>query len=222
MMDELIKNIRTDLRLAMNGVVSSSMREKGMDYKMNFGVDVPRLKGIALKYEPSSALAEAIWELDVREMKILATMLYPVNQFAESNADKWVSEIVSQEIREHLCINLLQNLPYANELVKKWTADANESIRITGFWLYVRLMLIKSDILINIDTNHIIEKALIDVQSESGLLSKAALNALKQIIRRNEKDAKMIMKKVLSFSASNKPKEKEIFDDLRFEFDIRV
>lgn len=221
-MDELIKDIRTDLRLAMNGVVSSSMRKKGMDYKMNFGVDVPRLKEIASKYEPNSTLAEAIWRLDVREMKILATMLYPVNQFAESNANKWVSEIVSQEIREHLCINLLQNLPYANELVEKWTVNANESIRIIGFWLYVRLMLIKSDVLNNIDTDQIIEKALIDVQSESGLLSKAALNALKQTIRRNEKDAKMIMKKVLLFSASDKPKEKEIFDDLRFEFDIRV
>ena len=221
MMDELIRNIRTDLRLAMNGVVSSSMREKGMDYKMNFGVDVPRLKGIALKYEPNSALAEAIWELDVREMKILATMLYPVNHFAESNADKWVSEIVSQEIREHLCINLLQNLSYSNELVEKWIADGHESIRITGFWLYVRLMLIKSDVLKKINTDQIIEKALIDVQSESGLLSKAALNALKQIIRRSEKDATMIMKKVLLFSASDKPKEKEIFDDLRFEYDMR-
>ena len=31
-MQETIQQIRKQLRLAMNGVVSSSMREKGMDY----------------------------------------------------------------------------------------------------------------------------------------------------------------------------------------------
>ena len=220
-MDELIRNIRTDLRLAMNGVISSSMRDKGMDYKMNFGVDITRLKGIALKYEPNPALAEQLWELDVREMKILSTMLYPVDKFTEKKADKWANEIGSQEIREYLCVNLLQNLPYANNLVEKWTASDNESIRLTGFWLFARLMLIKSDTLQAINKQQLIDRALQDVQSNSGLLSKAALNALKQMIRRDEKAAEIIMKQTVDFSASENIVEKEIYDNLRFEYDLR-
>lgn len=221
MMDEIIRDIRTDLRLAMNGVVSSSMRDKGMDYKMNFGVDVPRIKGIAQKYEASAALAEQIWKLDVREMKILATMLYPVDQFTESKADEWVDEIVNQEIREHLCFNLLQNLPYSNVLVEKWSADSDESIRLTGYWLLVRLMLIKSDVLQNINSGKIIEKALLDVHSDNGLLSKAALNVLKQIIRRDEKLSEKIMTEIADFSTSENIMLKEIYDNLLFEFSIR-
>lgn len=221
MMDEIIRDIRTDLRLAMNGVVSSSMRDKGMDYKMNFGVDVPRIKGIAQKYEASAALAEQIWKLDVREMKILATMLYPVDQFTESKADEWVDEIVNQEIREHLCFNLLQNLPYSNVLVEKWSADSDESIRLTGYWLLVRLMLIKSDVLQNINSGKIIEKALLDVHSDNGLLSKAALNVLKQIIRRDEKLSEEIMTEIADFSTSENIMLKEIYDNLQFEFSIR-
>lgn len=221
MMDEIIRDIRTDLRLAMNGVVSSSMRDKGMDYKMNFGVDVPRIKGIAQKYEASAALAEQIWKLDVREMKILATMLYPVDQFTESKADEWVDEIVNQEIREHLCFNLLQNLPYSNVLVEKWSADSDESIRLTGYWLLVRLMLIKSDVLQNINSGKIIEKALLDVHSDNGLLSKAALNVLKQIIRRDEKLSEEIMTEIADFSTSENIMLKEIYDNLLFEFSIR-
>ena len=100
MMDELIRNIRTDLRLAMNGVVSSSMRDKGVDYKMNFGVDIPRIKEIAEKYEPSSVLANELWKLDVRELKILSTMLYPLDEFNKQKADEWANEIPNQEIRE--------------------------------------------------------------------------------------------------------------------------
>ena len=220
-MKELIRNIRTDLRLAMNGVVSSSMRDKGMDYKLNFGVDVPRIKGIAAKYEPNANLAKELWKLDVRELKILSTMLYPLDEFKEKNANKWANEIPNQEIRENLCRNLLQELSYADELVQKWVEDSNESLRLTGYWLYVRLMMIEADVLERIKTMPIIEKALVDVHSEDNLLSTAALNVLKQVVRRNYEGADMVMSQIGKFATSVNPKEKEIYDNLQFELKIR-
>lgn len=220
-MDEIIRSIRTDLRLAMNGVVSSSMRDKGVDYKMNFGVDVPRIKGIAEKYDSNAALAKQLWKLDVRELKILSTMLYPVNEFDEADADEWNNEIPNQEIREHLCRNLLQELSYADKLVQKWTTDSSQSTRLTGFWLYVRLMMIQAAALKRINSLPIIEKALMDVHADDTLLSTAALNVLKQIVRRDQEGADHIMKQISEFSTSNNPMEKEIFDNLQFEFKIR-
>ena len=44
---EQLKDIKTQLRLSMNGAVSQSMREKGLVYKLNFGVELPRIKMIA-------------------------------------------------------------------------------------------------------------------------------------------------------------------------------
>ena len=220
-MDEIIRSIRTDLRLAMNGVVSSSMRDKGVDYKMNFGVDVPRIKGIAEKYDSNAALAKELWKLDVRELKILSTMLYPVEEFDEADADEWINEIPNQEIREHLCRNLLQELSYADKLVQKWTTDSSQSTRLTGFWLYVRLMMIQAAALKRINSLPIIEKALMDVHADDTLLSTAALNVLKQIVRRDQEGADYIMEKISVFSTSNNPMEKEIFDNLQFEFKIR-
>ena len=38
-----IREIRKELRLAMNGVISTSMREKGIVYKLNFGVRNPEI-----------------------------------------------------------------------------------------------------------------------------------------------------------------------------------
>ncbi|HHW80126.1 MAG TPA: hypothetical protein GX746_00280 [Bacteroidales bacterium] len=221
MMKELIRNIRTDLRLAMNGIVSSSMRDKGMDYKLNFGVDVPRIKGIAAKYEPNANLAKELWRLDVRELKILSTMLYPLDEFKEKNANEWANEIPNQEIRENLCRNLLQELSYADELVQKWVEDSNESLRLTGYWLYVRLMMIEADVLERIKTMPIIEKALVDVHSEDNLLSTAALNVLKQVVRRNYEGADMVMSQIGKLATSVNPKEKEIYDNLQFELKIR-
>lgn len=221
-MDDLIRNIRTDLRLAMNGVVSSSMRNKGVDYKMNFGVDVPRLKEIAQKYESNAALAKELWKLDVRELKILSTMLYPVSEFNEANADEWMNEIPNHEIREHLCRNLLQRLTYADELVQKWTADANESVRLTGYWLYVRLMMIQAETSKRINIQLVIEKALADVHADDTLLRTAATNVLMQVIRRDQEGADYIMEQISKFSTSANPLEKELYDNLQFEFKLKA
>ena len=46
-----IREIRKELRLAMNGVISTSMREKGIVYKLNFGVPYPEIKGIVHKHK---------------------------------------------------------------------------------------------------------------------------------------------------------------------------
>ena len=37
--NEKVKDIKAQFRLFMNGVVSQSMREKGLVYKINFGIE---------------------------------------------------------------------------------------------------------------------------------------------------------------------------------------
>ena len=69
---EIIKDIKGQFRLFMNGVVSQSMREKGLDYKLNFGIELPRLKEIAARYEKNHDVAQALWKENIRECKILA------------------------------------------------------------------------------------------------------------------------------------------------------
>ena len=58
---EQLKEIKTQFRLSMNGAVSQSMREKGLIYKLNFGVELPRIKAIAEGYEKDHSLAQALW-----------------------------------------------------------------------------------------------------------------------------------------------------------------
>ena len=62
MLQNELKEIRTQLRLAMNGVISTSMREKGIVYKLNFGVPLPEIKQIATTHKPNSELAAALWQ----------------------------------------------------------------------------------------------------------------------------------------------------------------
>ena len=70
----------------MNGVISTSMRQKGMNYKLIFGVPIPEIKHIAAAHEPDAELARALWKEDVREMKILATLLFPAGSMTQEEA----------------------------------------------------------------------------------------------------------------------------------------
>ena len=102
MLQDELKEIRTQLRMAMNGVIATSMREKGIDYKLNFGVPLPEIKQIAARHEPGSDLAAALWKEDIREFKILASLLQPVDDFPFKQAEQWVKEIPYLEIAEQL------------------------------------------------------------------------------------------------------------------------
>lgn len=104
-----LKDIKTQLRLSMNGAVSQSMREKGLVYKLNFGVELPRIKGIAAGYEKDHSLAQALWKEDIRECKILAGLLQPVESFLPEIADIWVEDIRNIEIAE-LLVRIYSNI----------------------------------------------------------------------------------------------------------------
>ena len=94
MLQDELKEIRTQLRLAMNGVISTSMREKGIVYKLNFGVPLPEIKQIAATHKPDSELAAALWKEDIREFKILASLLQPGGGFSSRKAEQWVKSLI--------------------------------------------------------------------------------------------------------------------------------
>ncbi|MBB4037110.1 3-methyladenine DNA glycosylase AlkD [Dysgonomonas hofstadii] len=216
MHEEIIKEIRQRCRMAMNGIVSASMREKGLMYKLNFGLTIQQIKDIAKDYQQDASLSETVWKEDVRELKILATMLYPVSEFTEATAERWIGEITNQEIREQLCLNLLQNFPYASNLVKRWSSSTDMDKRTTGYWLLARLFLAKKMDKTNLDLFPFIND---DVISENTLLRNAALLALKHIGRQSREVSDKILDDLSIYKDNTDPIKQEVYNSLHFEFD---
>ena len=63
-----------------------------------------------------------LWKEDIRECKILAGLLQPVDSFLPEIADIWVENIRNIEIAELTCMNLFQYLPYAPAKSFHWIA----------------------------------------------------------------------------------------------------
>lgn len=218
MQEEIIKDIRKRCRMAMNGIASASMRGYGLNYKLNFGVSIQKIKEIAARYTSDKELAETLWLDGTRELKILATLLYPIDEFTIETANRWVTQIPNQEIREQICVNLLQVTDFADKLSLEWINWPDENIRATGYWLLVRLLLTKKiSGTIQLDTfQHVWN----DISSENVSLRNATTLFLKNAGKSAPQLADKILEKVIIFKDSEDPLLKEIYDSLFFEFDF--
>jgi 3-methyladenine DNA glycosylase AlkD len=138
---ERIKQIKQSFRQMMDGAVAQSMRDKGVNYHLNWGATLPRLREMADEIGPDYDLAIALWKEDVRECKILATMLMPADKMLPEVVDIWMDQIPSQEIAEQVSFNLWQHLPYAPEKAYQWLASEREYDQYCGFHVLTRLFM---------------------------------------------------------------------------------
>lgn len=136
---EQVRDIKRALRGMMNGVVSASMREKGLTYKVNFGVELPRLQDWAKELPHTHELAQALWQEDIRECRLLAAMLQPVDQFPPELANLWVESMRFTEEVECCVLYLFQYLPYASTKAYEWMASPRSVCQQCGFQLMARL-----------------------------------------------------------------------------------
>ena len=138
---ERIKQIKQSFRQMMDGAVAQSMRDKGVNYHLNWGATLPRLREMADEIGPDYDLAIALWKENVRECKILTTMLMPADKMLPEVVDIWMDQIPSLEIAEQLSFNLWQHLPYAPEKAYQWLASEREYDQYCGFHVLTRLFM---------------------------------------------------------------------------------
>jgi len=174
---EKIKEIKLSFRQVMNGVTSKSMREKGATYKLNWGVSVIDLQKMASMYEKDYELSQALWKEDIRECKILATILMPYNEMLEDVADIWCDQIKTQEMAEITSFNLFRHLAYAPSMSYRWIASDNEIKQMCGYNILARLFMDgKSPNERGI--NEFIDQAICAIQSNNIALRRSAMTAL--------------------------------------------
>ena len=136
---EQVRTLKREFHLMMNGVVSQSMREKGLTYRTNFGVELPRLQAFSETLPHTEELALALWKEQVRECRLLAPMLMPPTAFKEDMAELWVEQIQFPEEAECLVMFLLQHVPYASVKAFEWVARSEDMPQICGWMILGRL-----------------------------------------------------------------------------------
>ena len=174
---EQIKEIKQSFRQMMDGSIAQSMRDKGLDYHLNWGATLPRLREKADEIGYNYDLAIALWKENVRECKILATMIMPADKILPEVVDIWMEQTDSVEIAEQAAFNLYQNLPYAAEKAYQWLASPDVLPQICGYHILSRLFMNKQEPNER-GINEFIDQALVALQNNNVSLRKAAMQAV--------------------------------------------
>lgn len=174
-----VKVIKQSFRQMMDGAIAKSMRDKGVDYKLNWGATLPRLKEKATELGKNYDLAIALWKENVRECKLLATMIMPADEVLPEVIDIWMEQTDTQEIAEQAAFNLYQYLPYAPEKAYSWMASEKELYQLCGFHVLSRLFMNKQEPNER-GINEFIDQALAALQGDSLPVRKAAMSCVQR------------------------------------------
>jgi hypothetical protein len=139
--NEKLKQIKRSFRLRMNGVAAQSMRQKGLDYHINWGLSLADIQELAAEYGKDYDLAIELWKENIRECKILATLLMPPEEMLPEVAELWMEQTPNVEIAEQAAFNLYQHMPAAAELAFRWIPSPNELYQLCGYHVLSRLFL---------------------------------------------------------------------------------
>ena len=207
MMDlqETLKDIKTQFRMGMNGVTSKSMRDKGLDYKLNFGVEVPRLKEIAARYAKDHQLAQALWKENIRESKILAAMLQPVDTFYPEIAEIWVEDMHYPELAELTCQHLFQYLPYASEKAFEWIADEREYFAACGYLILAR------------SANEYLDQVVAALQSGTPFVRRCAYASLLKYVQQGQDAGKKALAALAPLQESADETLRNLYEEVKLE-----
>ena len=215
---ETIKDIKSKFRLFMNGMVSQSMREKGMEYKLNFGIEYPRIKEIAAGYEPDHELAQALWKENIRECKILAGLLQPADTFYPEIADIWIEGMDYPELAETKK-KQKQRLPYASEVVFRWMVDEREMFQLCGFLLMARLLM-KGERLNERAEAEFLDQACTAVEGDCGPVQKAASVALRKYAHQSRENKRTVSKQLGIWAKSEKPAVRALAEEIKADLEF--
>ena len=181
---EKVKEIKQSFRLLMDGKTAQSMRDKGVQYKLNWGASIPMLREMAeslskdLTLSPYD-LAIALWKEDVRECKILATMLMPADEVLPEVIDIWMEQMPSQEMAEQASFNLFRHLPFAARKAYEWMASDKELYQLCGFLVLTRLFMNGQEPNER-GINEYIDQLVVALQGPSLAVRKAAMQSVQR------------------------------------------
>ena len=169
----------------MNGVASAHQRQSE-DYRINWGIELPRIMDIAKEFEPGRELAQTLWNEHVRECKILACLLMPTDDFIEEICDIWAESIRTEEIAMMFCLHLVKRLPYAGVKAFEWMASESRMLQNCGFLTMCHLLR-------QYELNEGSQEEFLD-QASASLDNKYAIKALQIYASLSEDNAEKVKK----------------------------
>lgn len=119
----------------------AGMERYGMTAEGRLGVRVPEIRALAkaaahdLGAQARHSLALDLWATGIIEARMVATMIDDAALVTPDQADAWVADLNAWDLTDQLCMNLLEDVPFADQKIEEWSRREEEYIKRAAFAL---------------------------------------------------------------------------------------
>ncbi|MDE6637294.1 MAG: DNA alkylation repair protein [Muribaculaceae bacterium] len=125
----IIAAMRKEFFALRNGMIADTLRKGGLEQKYIFGLQLPQIKDISLRYAPdgkeeAASIARELWsDRECREARLLACHMMPPESITKEEALQWAEDSSSREESDILAFRLLRRLPFAEDIANELKAS---------------------------------------------------------------------------------------------------
>ncbi|MBN2187721.1 MAG: DNA alkylation repair protein [Dehalococcoidia bacterium] len=127
------------LKSLSNPNAIEGMARYGITPQKTYGVSIPNLRNIARETGKDHELAQQLWASDVRETRILASMIEEPEMITAEQMESWTKNFDYWEICDQCCSNLFKKTKFAYQKAVEWSTNDKEFTKRAGFVLMASL-----------------------------------------------------------------------------------
>jgi len=179
-----VKEIIIELKALSSPDHLAKLSHFGINTSKALGVKIPFLRQLAKKIGKDHDLALELWETEIHEARILATLIEDAHFMTENQFDRWVNDFDSWDMCDISC-DLLARTPFTLNKIEEYSKDSKEFVKRTSFVLMCEHAVHYKN-LGNEHFNHYFELIEREAWDDRNFVKKAVNWALRQIGKRNE------------------------------------
>ena len=111
------------------------MSRFGIASTNTLGISLPALREIAKAHKRDHALALKLWDSQIHEARILATIIDDPKQVTPEQMEAWAADFDSWDVVDQACGNLFEKTPYADQKIREWHSRDAEFVRRAAYSL---------------------------------------------------------------------------------------
>ena len=122
LVSEMLKAIAEYLKSEASEKYKENVIKMGIPEKFCIGVSTSTLRKFAKKLDKSNELAFELWNTHYHEARLLAVLIFDHKCLSYDQIDTLMSEVLSWDLCDHLCKNLIIKLDYYEDFIFNWIA----------------------------------------------------------------------------------------------------
>ena len=113
-----------ELKIRASEKYKANVVRMGIPEQYSLGVSTAEVRSLAKKMQKSNELALGLWVTGYHEARLLAVLLMDPKQMTKDAVEQLIGDVISWDLCDHLCKNLLIKMDCRNALIEGWVTSS--------------------------------------------------------------------------------------------------